>query len=169
MSVMHKVAAAATAVAALGALALGAGAAHATTAEGITITAGENMTLGGRTFNAYLIGNYTDVVQANGKVKSFNVVGTAASNTWAKDAIGTVNKETADTSKRISVPTGYDEAGAIAKVSDAGTLRRLAQALAASKSRPTAAAADRKSDTGTARASRSAATARTRSSPRTRT
>lgn len=46
---MHKVAAAATAVAALGALALGAGAAHATTAEGITITAGENMTLGGRT------------------------------------------------------------------------------------------------------------------------
>ena len=149
MSVIHKVAAAATAVAALGALALGAGAAHATTAEGITITAGENMTLGGRAFNAYLIGNYTDIVQANGKVKSFNVVGTAASNTWAKDAIGTVNKETADTSKRISVPTGYDEAGAIAKVSDAGTLRRLAQALAASKSRPTAAAADRKSDTRT--------------------
>lgn len=88
MSVIHKVAAAATAVAALGALALGAGAAHATTAEGITITAGENMTLGGRAFNAYLIGNYTDIVQANGKVKSFNVVGTAASNTWAKDAIG---------------------------------------------------------------------------------
>lgn len=81
MSVMHKVAAAATAVAALGALALGAGAAHATTAEGITITAGENMTLGGRTFSAYLIGNYTDIVQAGGKVTSFNVVGTAASNT----------------------------------------------------------------------------------------
>lgn len=81
MSVMHKVAAAATAVAALGALALGAGAAHATTAEGITITAGENMTLGGRTFSAYLIGNYTDIVQAGGKVTSFNVVGTAASTT----------------------------------------------------------------------------------------
>lgn len=123
--------------------------AHAATAEGITITAGENMTLGGRTFNVYLIGTYTDIVQSHNKVTSFNVVGTTASNTWAKDAIAKVNEQTTDTSKRISVPTGYDEAGAIAKVSDAGTLRKLAQALAASKSIPAAAAADRKSDTGT--------------------
>ena len=93
--------AAATATLAIGAFAPHA---HATTAEGITITAGENMTLGDRTFNAYLIGTYTDIVQAHSKVTSFNVVGTTASNTWAKDAIAKVNAETTDTSKRISVP-----------------------------------------------------------------
>lgn len=98
---------------------------------GITISAPN--TLAGHSFTAYRIGGYTDVVKANGRIASFDVA-TAdqdATKAWLAAALRKAG---------LTAKAGCDEAGTIAGTDDAATLRRVADALAASASKPAAAA-----------------------------
>lgn len=100
---------------------------------GITISApvGGSNTLAGHSFTAYRIGGYADVVKANGRVASFDVEAAdqGATKAWLAAALKSAG---------LTVKTGCDEAGTIAGETDAATLRRVADALAASASKPTA-------------------------------
>lgn len=100
---------------------------------GITISApvGGSNTLAGHSFTAYRIGGYTDVVKANGRVVSFDVEAAdqGATKAWLAAALKKAG---------LTAKAGCDEAGTIAGETDAATLRRVADALAASASKPAA-------------------------------
>lgn len=101
---------------------------------GITISApnGASNTLAGHSFTAYRIGGYADVVTANGKVTSFDVANAdqGATKAWLAAALKKAG---------LATKAGCDEAGTIAGSTDAATLRRVADLLAASASKPAAA------------------------------
>lgn len=100
---------------------------------GITISApvGGSNTLAGHSFTAYRIGGYTDVIKANGRVASFDVATAdqGATKAWLAAALRKAG---------LTVKAGCDEACTIAGETDAATLRRVADALAASASKPAA-------------------------------
>lgn len=92
---------------------------------------GASNTLAGHSFTAYRIGGYADVVKANGRVASFDVVTAdqGATKAWLAAALRSAG---------LTVKAGCDEAGTIAGTDDAATLRRVADLLAASASKPAA-------------------------------
>lgn len=100
---------------------------------GITLETpqGASNTLAGHSFTAYRIGGYTDVVKANGRVASFDVVTAdqGATKAWLAAALKSAG---------LTVKAGCDEAGTIAGTDDAATLRRVADLLATSASKPAA-------------------------------
>lgn len=100
---------------------------------GITLSApeGGSNTLAGHSFTAYRIGGYTDVVKANGKVTSFDVANAdqGATKAWLAAALKKAG---------LATKAGCDEAGTIAGETDAATLRRVADLLATSASKPAA-------------------------------
>lgn len=100
---------------------------------GITISApeGGSNTLAGHSFTAYRIGGYTDVVKANGRIASFDVATAdqGATKAWLAAALKKAG---------LTAKAGCDEAGTIAGTDDAATLRRVADALATSASKPAA-------------------------------
>lgn len=100
---------------------------------GITLSApeGGSNTLAGHSFTAYRIGGYTDVVKANGRIASFDVATAdqGATKAWLAAALKKAG---------LTAKAGCDEAGTIAGTDDAATLRRVADALAASASKPAA-------------------------------
>lgn len=100
---------------------------------GITISApvGGSNTLAGHSFTAYRIGGYTDVIKANGRVASFDVATAdqGATKAWLAAALRKAG---------LTAKAGCDEACTIAGETDAATLRRVADLLAASASKPTA-------------------------------
>ena len=100
---------------------------------GITLETpkGASNTLAGHSFTAYRIGGYADVVTANGRVSSFDVEGADQGTTkaWLAAALKKAG---------LTAKTGCDEAGTIAGTDDAATLRRVADLLAASASKPAA-------------------------------
>lgn len=100
---------------------------------GITLSApeGSSNTLAGHSFTAYRIGGYTDVVKANGRIASFDVATAdqGATKAWLAAALKKAG---------LTAKAGCDEAGTIAGTDDAATLRRVADALAASASKPAA-------------------------------
>lgn len=104
---------------------------------GITLSApeGDSNTLAGHSFTAYRIGGYTDVVKANGKVTSFDVANAdqGATKAWLAAALKKAG---------LATKAGCDEAGTIAGETDAATLRRVADLLATSASKPAATVAD---------------------------
>lgn len=104
---------------------------------GITLSApeGSSNTLAGHSFTAYRIGGYTDVVKANGKVTSFDVANAdqGATKAWLAAALKKAG---------LATKAGCDEAGTIAGETDAATLRRVADLLATSASKPAATVAD---------------------------
>lgn len=104
---------------------------------GITLSApeGGSNTLAGHSFTAYRIGGYTDVVKANGKVTSFDVANAdqGATKAWLAAALKKAG---------LATKAGCDEAGTIAGETDAATLRRVADLLATSASKPAATVAD---------------------------
>ena len=107
-------------------------AAYADTQGSITLHSAENTTLAGHSFSFYRIGEYTDVQTNGNNVESFGLrnTDTSINTNWLRPAIDKVNAIDPDTSDDITVKDGSDEAGAIASVTDAKTLRRLASALA---------------------------------------
>lgn len=100
---------------------------------GITLSApeGDSNTLAGHSFTAYRIGGYTDVVKANGRIASFDVATAdqGATKAWLAAALKKAG---------LTAKAGCDEAGTIAGTDDAATLRRVADALATSASKPAA-------------------------------
>lgn len=100
---------------------------------GITISApvGGSNTLAGHSFTAYRIGGYTDVIKANGRIASFDVATAdqGATKAWLAAALRKAG---------LTAKAGCDEACTIAGETDAATLRRVADLLAASASKPTA-------------------------------
>lgn len=104
---------------------------------GITLETpkGASSTLAGHSFTAYRIGGYTDVVKANGKVTSFDVANAdqGATKAWLAAALKKAG---------LATKAGCDEAGTIAGETDAATLRRVADLLATSASKPAATVAD---------------------------
>lgn len=92
---------------------------------------GASNTLAGHSFTAYRIGGYADVVKANGRVASFDVATAdqGATKAWLAAALRSAG---------LTVKAGCDEAGTIAGTDDAATLRRVADLLAASASKPAA-------------------------------
>lgn len=104
---------------------------------GITLETpkGASNTLAGHSFTAYRIGGYTDVVKANGKVTSFDVANAdqGATKAWLAAALKKAG---------LATKAGCDEAGTIAGETDAATLRRVADLLATSASKPAATVAD---------------------------
>lgn len=109
---------------------------------GITIIApnGASDTLAGHSFTAYRIGGYADVVTANGKVTSFDVANAdqGATKAWLAAALKKAG---------LATKAGCDEAGTIAGSTDAATLRRVADLLAASASKPAAAVSNQSGNT----------------------
>lgn len=109
---------------------------------GITISApnGASNTLAGHSFTAYRIGGYADVVTANGKVTSFDVANAdqGATKAWLAAALKKAG---------LATKAGCDEAGTIAGSTDAATLRRVADLLAASASKPAAAVSNQSGNT----------------------
>lgn len=100
---------------------------------GITLSAPEGVsnTLAGHSFTAYRIGGYMNVVKANGRIASFDVATAdqGATKAWLAAALKKAG---------LTAKAGCDEAGTIAGTDDAATLRRVADALAASASKPAA-------------------------------
>lgn len=98
---------------------------------GIILEAPTFNTLAGHSFTAYRIGGYTDVVKANGRVASFDVANAdqGATKAWLAAALKSAG---------LTVKAGCDEAGTIAGTDDAATLRRVADLLATSASKPAA-------------------------------
>lgn len=109
---------------------------------GITISAprGASNTLAGHSFTAYRIGGYTDVVKANGRVASFDVANAdqGATKAWLAAALKKAG---------LAAKAGCDEACTIAGETDAATLRRVADLLAASASKPTATVSNQSGNT----------------------
>lgn len=104
---------------------------------GIVLNAAEGNSLSGHTFTVYQLGKYGAVQNsADGStVDSVEVLGDEAMNTWAQSAIDAWNAKTDDD---VTIPLGYDAAGAIAKTEDETALRGLAAALANSDAKPAA-------------------------------
>lgn len=103
---------------------------------GIVLSAAQGQTLAGHSFTAYKIGDYSDIVTSGSTVSGFNVANSSGTQAWLKAALA---------SAEIAVPTGYDEAGALAKTTDAASLRKAANALAAAAAKPAAAVSDKTS------------------------
>ncbi|MBT1161807.1 SpaA isopeptide-forming pilin-related protein [Bifidobacterium sp. SO1] len=118
-----------------GGLAFGATANAAETAASLTLNAGTGETLAGHTFKAYRIGTWKDVVTNATNVTSFGVqLESTKAKTWVEAAITAANAKLG--TDKITIPNGYDAAGAIAKMNDTNTadmrrLRELAKQLAA--------------------------------------
>lgn len=129
-----KLCASCAAVAALAALFVPGSAMAANT--GIVLSAAQGQTLAGHSFTAYKIGDYSDIVTSGSTVSGFNVANSSGTQAWLKAALA---------SAEIAVPTGYDEAGALAKTTDAASLRKAANALAAAATKPAAAVSDKTS------------------------
>lgn len=100
---------------------------------GITLETpkGASNTLAGHSFTAYRIGGYANVVKANGRVSSFDVEAADQGTTkaWLAAALRSAG---------LTVKAGCDEACTIAGETDAATLRRVADLLATSASKPAA-------------------------------
>lgn len=110
---------------------------------GLVLKASTGNTLAGHTFTAYRLGEYTDVQETSGRVRSLNVVGDDQSNRWVQAAIDAYNAAMDGTADDITVPAGYDAAGAVAKLEDgkdAKKLRGITRYLADTGSKPSAAA-----------------------------
>lgn len=92
---------------------------------------GASNTLAGHSFTAYRIGGYTDVIKANGRVASFDVATAdqGATKAWLAAALRKAG---------LTAKAGCDEACTIAGETDAATLRRVADLLATSASKPAA-------------------------------
>lgn len=109
---------------------------------GITISAPQDAsnTLAGHLFTAYRIGDYTDVVKANGRIASFDVATAdqGATKAWLAAALKKAG---------LTAKAGCDEAGTIAGETDAATLRRVADLLAASASKPAATVSNQSGNT----------------------
>lgn len=109
---------------------------------GITISApvGGSNTLAGHSFTAYRIGGYTDVVKVNGRVASFDVANAdqGATKAWLAAALKKAG---------LAAKAGCDEACTIAGETDAATLRRVADLLAASASKPAATVSNQSGNT----------------------
>lgn len=133
-----KLGASCAAVAALAALFVPGSAMAANT--GIVLSAAQGQTLAGHSFTAYKIGNYSDIVTSGSTVSDFSVANSSGTQAWLKAALA---------SAKIAVPTGYDEAGALAKTTDAASLRKVANALAAAATKPAAAVSNKTSATET--------------------
>ena len=133
-----KLGASCAAVAALAALFAPGSAMAADT--GIVLSAAQGQTLAGHSFTAYKIGDYSDIVTSGSTVSGFNVANSSGTQAWLKAALA---------SAEIAVPTGYDEAGALAKTTDAASLRKAANALAAATTKPDAVVSNKTSATGT--------------------
>lgn len=103
---------------------------------GIVLSAAQGQTLAGHSFTAYKIGDYSDIVTSGSTVSGFNVANSSGTQAWLKAALA---------SAEIAVPAGYDEAGALAKTTDAASLRKAANALAAAATKPAAAVSDKTS------------------------
>lgn len=102
-------------------------------ADGILLTAAEGTTLENHTFDAYLLGTYSDpTMSADGSTVD-NVTVTAADddvNTWVEEAL---------TANSVDVTAPYDAVGTLARLSttmDAAKLRAIAKSLAESASKP---------------------------------
>lgn len=102
---------------------------------GIILEAPTFNTLAGHSFTAYRIGGYTDVIKANGRVASFDVATAdqGATKAWLAAALRKAG---------LTAKAGCDEACTIAGETDAATLRRVADLLATSASKPAATVAD---------------------------
>lgn len=133
-----KLGASCAAVAALAALFVPGSAMAANT--GIVLSAAQGQTLAGHSFTAYKIGDYSDIVTSGSTVSGFSVANSSGTQAWLKAALA---------SAKIAVPTGYDEAGALAKTTDAASLRKVANALATAATKPAAAVSNKTSATGT--------------------
>lgn len=110
---------------------------------GLVLKAATGNTLAGHTFTAYRLGEYTDVQETSGVVRSLNVVGDSQSNRWVQAAIDAYNAAMDGTADDITVPAGYDAAGAVAKLEDgkdAKKLRGITRYLADTGNKPSAAA-----------------------------
>lgn len=110
---------------------------------GLVLKASIGNTLAGHAFTAYRLGEYTDVQETSGVVRSLNVVGDSQSNRWVQAAIDAYNAAMDGTADDITVPAGYDAAGAVAKLEDgkdAKKLRGITRYLADTGSKPSAAA-----------------------------
>ena len=110
---------------------------------GLVLKAATGNTLAGHTFTAYRLGKYTDVQETSGVVRSLNVVGDSQSNKWVQGAIDAYNAAMDGTADDITVPAGYDAAGAVAKLEDgkdAKRLRGITRYLADTGNKPSAAA-----------------------------
>ena len=102
-------------------------------ADGILLTAAEGTTLENHTFDAYLLGTYSNpTMSADGSTVD-NVTVTAADddvNTWVEEAL---------TANSVDVTAPYDAVGTLARLSttmDAAKLRAIAKSLAESASKP---------------------------------
>lgn len=133
-----KLGASCAAVAALAALLVPGSAMAADT--GIVLSAAQGQTLAGHSFTAYKIGDYSDIVTSGSTVSGFNVTNPSGTQAWLKAALA---------SAKVAVPTGYDEAGALAKTTDAASLRKVANALASAATKPAAVVSNKTSATGT--------------------
>lgn len=133
-----KLGASCAAVAALAALFAPGSAMAADT--GIVLSAAQGQTLAGHSFTAYKIGDYSDIVTSGSTVSGFSVANPSGTQAWLKAALA---------SAKITVPTGYDEAGALAKTTDAASLRKVANALATAATKPAAVVSNKTSATGT--------------------
>ena len=133
-----KLGASCAAVAALAALFIPGSAMAANT--GIVLSAAQGQTLAGHSFTAYKIGDYSDIVTSGSTVSGFSVANSSGTQAWLKAALA---------SAKIAVPTGCDEAGALAKTTDAASLRKVANALAAAATKPAAAVSNKTSATET--------------------
>ena len=133
-----KLGASCAAVAALAALLVPGSAMAADT--GIVLSAAQGQTLAGHSFTAYKIGDYSDIVTSGSTVSGFNVANPSRTQAWLKAALA---------SAKVAVPTGYDEAGALAKTTDAASLRKVANALASAATKPAAVVSNKTSATGT--------------------
>lgn len=109
---------------------------------GIVLSAAQDQTLAGHSFTAYRIGDYSNITVSGDTVSSFSVSNSTVANTqaWLKSAL---------TSANVSVPSGYDEAGAISKTTNATSLRRIANALAKAATKPAAVVSGKTSPTET--------------------
>lgn len=109
---------------------------------GIVLSAAQGQTLAGHSFTAYRIGDYSNITVSGDTVSGFSVSNPTVANTqaWLKGAL---------TSANVSVPSGYDEAGAISKTTNATSLRRIANALAKAATKPAAVVSGKTSSTGT--------------------
>lgn len=134
-----KLGASCAAVAALAALFAPGSAMAANT--GIVLSAAQGQTLADHSFAAYRIGDYSNIVTSGTTVSGFSVNNSTAANTqaWLKAALSSAG---------VKVPSGYDEAGAISKTTDAVSLRKIANALAKAATKPAAVVSNKTSSTG---------------------
>lgn len=95
----------------------------------ITLKAAPGNTLVGHSFKFYKLANYGDLSMNNEKTKVTGFSATAPDSktkTWARHVIDSYNNlHKGDFGNQITIPTGYDEAGAIVNLSTAANSAKL--------------------------------------------